>query len=140
MTVAYPARHYLNAQTTARSWIFSLDHKRIAVMYAVFILISLFLGGVFALVMRLELLTPGPSMVDALTYNRLFTLHGVVMVFLFMIPGIPSIFGNFLLPIMIGAAVVRRRMSGTPAPMRSCRRFAAHWPVAQPLVVQRISP
>jgi cytochrome c oxidase subunit 1 len=72
-------------------------------MFLVAVTIAFFLGGVFALLIRLELLTPGPTVMDAMTYNRLFTLHGVVMIFLFMIPAIPSGFGNFLLPIMVGA-------------------------------------
>jgi cytochrome c oxidase subunit 1 len=66
-------------------------------------LTGFFLGGVFALLLRLELLTPGPTIMDAMTYNRMFTLHGVIMIFLFMIPAIPGIFGNFFLPLMIGA-------------------------------------
>jgi cytochrome c oxidase subunit I len=65
--------------------------------------LSLLLGGVFALLLRFELLTPGPTFIDAQTYNQYFTLHGVVMVFMFMIPAIPGIFGNFMLPIQIGA-------------------------------------
>ena len=73
------------------------------VMFLVAVTVAFFLGGVFALLIRLELLTPGPTVMEPMTYNRLFTLHGVVMVFLFMIPAIPSGFGNFLLPIMLGA-------------------------------------
>jgi cytochrome c oxidase subunit 1 len=72
-------------------------------MFLVATTISLFIGGLFALLIRIELLTPGPTIMDAMTYNRMFTLHGVVMIFLFMIPAIPSGFGNFLLPIMLGA-------------------------------------
>ena len=86
------------------SWLITRDHKRIGVMFLVATTISFFaVGGVFALLIRLELLTPGPTIMDAMTYNRMFTLHGVVMIFLFMIPAIPSGFGNFLLPIMLGA-------------------------------------
>ncbi len=99
----FPGHHYLNATTGIRSWLFTLDHKRIAVMYLILVLLALFVGGVFALALRLELLTPGPTLVDGLAYNRLFTLHGVTMVWLFMIPAIPSVFGNFFLPLMVGA-------------------------------------
>ena len=98
-----PAEHYLNAQTTVRSWLLTTDHKRIAIIYLVLVLTSLFVGGMFALLLRFELLTPGPTFMQATTYNRLFTLHGIVMVWFFLIPAIPSIFGNFFLPIMIGA-------------------------------------
>jgi cytochrome c oxidase subunit 1 len=95
--------NYLTDGTTIRSWLLSIDHKRIGVMYLVAVLIAFFLGGVFALLVRLEHLTPGPTIMDAMTYNRVFTLHGVVMVFLVLVPAVPSIFGNFLLPLMIGA-------------------------------------
>jgi cytochrome c oxidase subunit I len=100
---AYQTPNYLNARKGLRSWLTTLDHKRIGVMYLVLTLIGFFLGGVFALLIRLELLTPGPTVMDAMTYNRVFTLHGVIMIFLFMIPAIPGIFGNFFLPLMIGA-------------------------------------
>jgi cytochrome c oxidase subunit 1 len=94
---------YLRADRGVRSWLLTRDHKRIAVMFLVGISLSLLLGGVFALLLRLELLTPERTMMDAGTYNRMFTLHGIVMVFMFMIPSIPAVFGNFMLPIMIGA-------------------------------------
>jgi cytochrome c oxidase subunit I len=100
---AFPEHHYLNNGTTARSWLLTLDHKRIALLYLSVVMVSFLLGGIFAMVIRLELLTPGPTIIEALTYNRMFTLHGVVMIFLFMIPAIPAVFGNFFLPIMIGA-------------------------------------
>ena len=95
--------NYLTDGTTIRSWLLTKDHKRIGVMFLVLTLIAFLLGGIFALLLRIELLTPGPTIMDALTYNRLFTLHGIVMIFLFMIPAIPSAFGNFFLPIMLGA-------------------------------------
>ncbi|HSP79882.1 MAG TPA: cbb3-type cytochrome c oxidase subunit I, partial [Myxococcaceae bacterium] len=98
-----PAITYLNHETTLKSWLLTRDHKRIGVMFLVLVSFFLFLGGLFALLMRLELLTPGPSLFSAYTYNRLFTLHGVIMVWLFMIPAIPTAFGNFVLPIMVGA-------------------------------------
>ncbi|HXW97850.1 MAG TPA: cbb3-type cytochrome c oxidase subunit I, partial [Gemmatimonadales bacterium] len=100
---AFPEHHYLNTGTTVRSWLLTLDHKRIALLYLSVVLVSFLLGGIFAMVIRLELLTPGPTIIEALTYNRMFTLHGIVMIFLFMIPAIPAVFGNFFLPIMLGA-------------------------------------
>jgi cytochrome c oxidase subunit I len=101
---AYAPRNYLNAPATGlRSWLTTVDHKRIGVMFLVATTIFFAVGGLFAMLLRIELLTPGPTIMDAMTYNRLFTLHGVVMIFLFMIPAIPSGFGNFLLPIMLGA-------------------------------------
>src|SRR5207244_12560092 len=72
-------------------------------MFLISVIISFFLGGIFALALRMKLLQPGPFLIDALSYNRLFTLHGVVMIFLFLIPAIPSAFGNFVLPLMLGA-------------------------------------
>src|SRR5574337_1433580 len=94
---------YLVAQRGVASWLTTRDHKRIGVMFLVLTLFAFALGGSFAMAIRLELLTPGPTIMDALTYNKMFTLHGLVMIFLFMIPAIPSIFGNFLIPLMIGA-------------------------------------
>ena len=85
------------------SWAYTLDHKRIGLMYLVSILSSFLLGGILALLVRAELVTPGPTIMDADTYNKVFTLHGAVMIFLFIIPGIPAALGNFMLPIMIGA-------------------------------------
>src|SRR5215831_13926201 len=99
----FPEHHYLNAGTTARSWLLTTDHKRIGLMYLIAVLVSLLLGGILALLLRFEHLTPGPTYIDAITYNRLFTLHGVIMVWFFLIPSIPSIFGNFFIPIMVGA-------------------------------------
>lgn len=84
-------------------WILSTDHKRIGILYLVSILSFFMVGVTFGFLMRLELLTPGRTIVDAQTYNSFFTLHGVIMIFLFVIPGIPAIFGNFFLPILIGA-------------------------------------
>ncbi len=99
----FPKHHYLNDGKTVLSWLGSLDHKRIGLLYLVSVLFFFLVGGIFALLVRLELLTPGPTIMDALTYNRMFTLHGVVMIFLFMIPAIPGVFGNFNLPLMLGA-------------------------------------
>jgi cytochrome c oxidase subunit 1 len=95
--------NYLSHGHGLRSWLLTLDHKRIGVMYLVSILASFLLGGVLALLVRTELLTPDRTVVDADTYNQLFTLHGAVMIFLFIIPGIPAALGNFVLPMMLGA-------------------------------------
>ncbi len=94
---------YLNCSYGIKSWLLTLDHKRIGVMYLVAILTSFVLGGIFALLVRTELLTPGQTIVDADTYNRMFTLHGAIMIFLFIIPGIPAALGNFILPLQLGA-------------------------------------
>ncbi len=95
--------NYLTHGKGIMSWLGTLDHKRIGVMYLGCILFSFFLGGIFALLIRTELLTPGKTIVDADQYNQLFTLHGAVMIFLFLIPGIPAALGNFALPLMLGA-------------------------------------
>src|SRR5690606_21644885 len=95
---------YLNNERGLRSWLLPRDHRRIGVMCFVAITLSLILGGVFALLLRLELLTPERDVFgELLTYNRMFTHHGIVMVFLFLVPSIPTVFGNFALPIMLGA-------------------------------------
>ena len=94
---------YLHDGTTVMSWLNTRDHKRVGVMFLVSVILFFFLGGIFALLLRFKLLQPGPFFVDALGYNRLFTLHGIVMIFLFLIPSIPSAFGNFVLPLMLGA-------------------------------------
>ena len=85
------------------SWILSTDHKRISIMYLASISTFFVIAGIFSLLMRLELLEPGKKVFDAHTYNVLFTLHGSIMVFFFIVPGISASFGNFLLPLMIGA-------------------------------------
>lgn len=94
---------YLRHDYSIKSWILTQDHKRIAVMYLATITVFFLLGGVFAVLFRLELLTPEGDLFDADTYNRFFTLHGVVMIFFFLIPSVPATLGNFFLPIMIGA-------------------------------------
>jgi len=95
--------NYLNCASGWRSWLFTLDHKRIGVMYLAAILFSFFLGGIFALLVRTELISPGHTIMDADSYNRAFTLHGAIMTFLFIIPGIPAALGNFVLPLLLGA-------------------------------------
>ncbi|HEY0255742.1 MAG TPA: cbb3-type cytochrome c oxidase subunit I [Kofleriaceae bacterium] len=94
---------YLREPAGIRGWLTTTDHRRIALMYFVGTTLAMMLGGAFAMVLRTKLLIPGPGIVEPLTYNRLFTLHGVVMVWMFMIPAIPAIFGNALLPSMVGS-------------------------------------
>jgi cytochrome c oxidase subunit 1 len=99
-----PARpNYLTEQTTLRSWLLTRDHKRIAILFLVTITLTFVVGGTAAMLMRLELLSPVPYLVTSEMYNRLFTLHGVIMVWFFLIPSIPNVFGNFMVPLMIGA-------------------------------------
>jgi len=98
-----PQEHYLNVDYGVRSWLLTTDHKRVALLYLIGITGAFFLGGFFAVLIRLELLTPQGDLVQAETYNKLFTMHGVIMVFFFLIPSIPAVLGNFLLPLMIGA-------------------------------------
>ena len=95
--------NYLNADYGVRSWLLTIDHKRIAILYLVMITIMFSIGGLFATALRIELLTPKGDFVQADTYNKLFTMHGVVMIFFFLIPSIPAVLGNFLLPLMLGA-------------------------------------
>jgi cytochrome c oxidase subunit I len=94
---------YLNSRYSISSWLLTKDHKRIAVLYMISITIMFAVGGAAAVIMRLQLLTPHSTLVEAETYNKLFTLHGVVMVFFFLVPSIPATLGNFLVPLMIGA-------------------------------------
>ena len=102
-TYSEPRRHYLNASYGVRSWLFSTDHKRIALLYLVTITLMFVIGGAAAVLFRLELMTPAGDLVISETYNKLFTIHGIIMVFFFLIPSIPATLGNFLVPMMIGA-------------------------------------
>ncbi|MEW5853012.1 MAG: cytochrome c oxidase subunit I [Myxococcota bacterium] len=95
--------NYLNAQKGLMSWLTTVDHKRIGVMYLISTLVAFGLGGTFALLVRLELLGPKKDFLTADQYNQAFTLHGAIMVFLFIIPAVPGALANFVLPIMIGA-------------------------------------
>src|SRR5262245_13927017 len=95
--------HYLNNGHGLKSWLLTKDHKWIAIMYLISISVMFLLGGLFAMGVRLELATPQGDFVTADTYNKFFTMHGVVMVFFFLIPSIPAVLGNFLIPPMIGA-------------------------------------
>ncbi|MDB4961351.1 MAG: caaA 1 [Myxococcales bacterium] len=94
---------YLHVTKGIKGWLFTLDHKKIGLMYLYAILISLILGGVLALLIRTELWLPGKQLVEQDTYNKFFTLHGAVMVFLVIIPGIPAALGNIIMPIQLGA-------------------------------------
>src|SRR3954466_4232717 len=102
-TVLLPPHHYLNDGYGIKSWLLTRDHKRIALLYLAAVTLFFFLGGAFAVLIRLELATPAGDLVSDETYNKLFTMHGVMMVFFFLIPAIPAVLGNFLVPIMIGA-------------------------------------
>jgi len=105
-TATVPAverENYLNKEYGVMSWLLTTDHKRIALLYLVSITFFFFIGGFFALLIRLELLTPAGDLMQADTYNKMFTMHGQVMVFFFLIPAVPAVLGNFLIPIMIGA-------------------------------------
>ena len=98
-----PREDYLNVAFGIKSWLLTLDHKRIGLLYLASITLFFLVGGAFAVLIRLELVTPQGDMLQSETYNRMFTMHGVVMVFFFLIPSIPAVLGNFLLPVMIGA-------------------------------------
>jgi cytochrome c oxidase subunit 1 len=95
--------HYLNAEYGVKSWLLTTDHKRIAILYLLSITFFFFIGGAAATLIRLHLLTPSGLLVQPETYNKLFSMHGIVMVFLFLIPSIPATLGNFLVPMMVGA-------------------------------------
>jgi cytochrome c oxidase subunit I len=102
-THVFPRVHYLNVRYGWKSWLFTTDHKRIAWLYLAAITFFFFVGGLAATLMRLNLIEPQGSLVEPSTYNRLFTLHGLVMIFFFLAPSIPAVLGNFLIPLMIGA-------------------------------------
>ena len=95
--------NYLNHEKGLWSWLTTLDHKRIGLLYFITVMIFFFVGGLFALAIRTELFSPGQTIMAADTYNRVMTYHGAVMVFLVIIPGIPAFLGNFILPMHIGA-------------------------------------
>jgi len=97
-----PETHYLNAEKGLWSWLTTIDHKRIGIMYLASITIFFFIGGMLALLLRTELLTPAQNFVDANTYNQIFTLHGAIMIFFFLIPSVPAALGNMILPLQLG--------------------------------------
>jgi len=95
--------HYLNANYGIKSWLLTTDHKRIAILYLASITLFFVVGGIAAVLIRLHLIEPNGAIFEPGTYNKLFSMHGIIMVFFFMIPSIPAVFGNFLVPMMIGA-------------------------------------
>ncbi|HYG09507.1 MAG TPA: cytochrome c oxidase subunit I [Pyrinomonadaceae bacterium] len=101
--VRFAHENYINANYGIKSWLLTKDHKRIALLYLASVTVFFILGGIYALTIRLELLTPAGDIVQPMTYNKLFTQHGIIMIFFFLIPSIPAVLGNFLIPLMIGA-------------------------------------
>jgi cytochrome c oxidase subunit 1 len=95
--------NYLTTDNSIASWLLTQDHKRIALLYLVGVTFFFIVGGLLAMALRMELLTPGSDLMNVDTYNKVFTMHGVVMVFFVLIPAIPAVLGNFLLPLMLGA-------------------------------------
>ena len=112
--------NYLTHSRGLRSWLLTLDHKRIGLMYLVSVLGAFFLGGMFALLVRTQLLTPEGLIMDGDQYNQAFTLHGAIMVFLVIIPSVPASLGNFVLPIMLGAKDVAFPRRWATSCCRSC--------------------
>jgi cytochrome c oxidase subunit 1 len=102
-TATLPKRSYLTGEYGLKSWLLTQDHKRIGILYLISITFFFFIGAAFAGLIRLELLTPLPDLVASDTYNKLFTMHGIVMIFLFLVPSVPAVIGNFVLPLMLGA-------------------------------------
>jgi len=96
-------KNYINAQQGLKSWLLTQDHKRIAILYLIGVTFFFLLGGIFAAMIRLELATPAGDLLESNQYNKVFTMHGVLMVFFFLIPSIPATLGNFFVPVMIGA-------------------------------------
>jgi len=94
---------YIRAEKGLKSWLTTTDHKRIALLYLVAILVFFVFAMLLGVMMRLELFSPGEQFLDHDAYNRTYTLHGITMIFLFIIPSIPAVFGNFILPIQLGA-------------------------------------
>src|SRR5262245_59141094 len=104
---AAPQVNYLNVAFGVKSWLLTIDHKRIALLYLVSVTLAFFIGGAAATLIRLHLMTPNQTpdsgLLSADVYNRTFTMHGIIMVFFFLVPVIPAVLGNFFLPMMIGA-------------------------------------
>ncbi len=98
-----PRQNYLTNGYTIKSWLLTKDHKRIAIMYLISVSAFFMMGGLYAAAIRLELLTPASDLLESGTYNKVFTQHGILMIFFFLIPSIPAVLGNFLIPLMIGA-------------------------------------
>ncbi len=101
--ISIPEHNYLTEPKGIKSWLLTYDHKRIGLMYLFAIMLFFLIGGTFAVLLRLELFSPGQDFMTPDTYNRFFTLHGIIMIFLFIIPSIPAALGNLILPLMLGA-------------------------------------
>lgn len=102
-TTPVEQQNYLNANYGIKSWLLTVDHKRIALLYLISITLMFFIGGFAATLVRLELLTPAGDLMTSDTYNKVFSIHGIIMVFFFLVPAVPAVLGNFLVPMMIGA-------------------------------------
>src|ERR1700742_726203 len=102
-TATMPKKTYINKESGIMSWLLTGDHKRIAILYLISITFFFFIGGALAGLIRLELLTPQSDLMATDTYNKVFSMHGIIMIFLFLVPSVPATLGNFLIPIMIGA-------------------------------------
>src|SRR5262249_1262076 len=102
-TASLPKTSYLNSEYGLKSWLLTGDHKRIAILYLISITFFFFIGGAMAGLIRLELLTPQSDLMATDTYNKVFTMHGIIMIFLFLVPSVPAVIGNFVIPIMVGA-------------------------------------
>ena len=101
--LALPKKHYLNSEYGLKSWLLTLDHKRIAILYLLTTTFFFIIGGSAAALIRMELLTPPGDLMSSDTYNRMFSIHGIIMVFFFLVPVAPAVLGNFLVPLMVGA-------------------------------------
>src|SRR5690606_12323486 len=102
-TIPEPRRNYLNVDYSVKSWLLTVDHKRIALLYLFAVTFFFVVGGLAAVLVRIGLMTPHGDLVEPETYNKLFTIHGVMMVFFFPVLTIPAVLGNFLVPLMFGA-------------------------------------
>src|SRR6476659_6901158 len=102
-TTRIPRMNFISKEKGLLSWLLTGDHKRIAMLYLASITFFFFIGGALAGVIRLELLTPQSDLMATDTYNKVFTMHGIIMIFLFLVPSVPATLGNFLMPIMLGA-------------------------------------
>lgn len=99
----YPEKHYLNQEKGLWAWLTTVDHKKIGLMYLASIAFFFFIAGMMAMLIRTELLTPARSFITADVYNQVFTLHGAIMIFFFLVPSVPAALGNFILPLQLGA-------------------------------------
>jgi len=102
-TARIPKVNFLSKENGLLSWLLTSDHKRIATLYLISITFFFFIGGSLAALIRMELLTPQSDLMAADTYNKVFSMHGLIMVFFFLVPSVPATLGNFLMPMMVGA-------------------------------------